>query len=148
MTDSLPTDFRMSEPIEAAAVQPLAATRPPARRSILRLSKKKAPLPLQPTADLQPESTASAPIPPVVAATPATSTATDSGPLPMPNERDESLGHIATEPAPPMIQAKADLDAGLVDTDLRSTAGLDDERRRALLHASAQPVPKVPGASR
>jgi hypothetical protein len=53
--------------------------------------------------------------------------------LPMPHERDEAIdlegevGHDVIE------QAKRDLDAGQVDTDLRQTPGLDAERRERLL---------------
>lgn len=52
----------------------------------------------------------------------------------LPHERDESLD--LTRPAYPRaitIRAKRDLDAGLVDTDLRATPGLDAERRRRIL---------------
>lgn len=45
--------------------------------------------------------------------------------LPLPHERDESTEPIAVSPDPAMVQAKRDLDAGLVDTDMRATAGLD-----------------------
>jgi hypothetical protein len=53
--------------------------------------------------------------------------------LPMPHERDESIdlegeaGHDVIE------QAKRDLDAGQVDTDLREPAGLDAQQRERLL---------------
>lgn len=53
--------------------------------------------------------------------------------LPMPNERDERPGEINPDPQDVMVQAKKDLDAGLVDTDLRATGGLDDIHRRELL---------------
>lgn len=51
----------------------------------------------------------------------------------MPNERDERPGEINPDPQDVMVQAKKDLDAGLVDTDLRATGGLDDVHRRELL---------------
>ena len=53
--------------------------------------------------------------------------------LPMPHERDESTGGAGDLPRPEMRQAQRDLDAGLVDTDLHATPGLDAERRRQLL---------------
>jgi len=56
--------------------------------------------------------------------------------LPLPHERDES-----TDPAPDasdasdgsMAQAKRDIDAGLVDTDMRATPGLSAELRARLV---------------
>lgn len=39
----------------------------------------------------------------------------------------------AREPDPAMAQAKKDLDAGLVDTDMHATAGLDAGRRAKLV---------------
>lgn len=53
--------------------------------------------------------------------------------LGVPHERDESNGDTAAEPDETMQQAKKDLDAGQVDTDLRNTAGTDDARRDELL---------------
>jgi len=53
--------------------------------------------------------------------------------LPLPHERDQALGQVASAPDPVMRQAKRDLDAGLVDTDMRATAGLDAGRRRNLV---------------
>ncbi|MGS5087886.1 hypothetical protein ACVC7V_15495 [Hydrogenophaga sp. A37] len=49
--------------------------------------------------------------------------------LPLPHERDETVNDTAEEPDPKMVQAKRDLDAGLVDTDMRATPGLDAKRR-------------------
>ncbi len=49
--------------------------------------------------------------------------------LPMPHERDESVGQVAAAPDPVIRQAFADLEAGRVDTDLRATPGLDAKRR-------------------
>lgn len=57
----------------------------------------------------------------------------DGDGLPLPHERDEETGQTASEPAPEMKQAYEDIEAGLVDTDLRATPGLDAQRRRALL---------------
>lgn len=65
--------------------------------------------------------------------------------LPLPHERDESLGHVDGAPRPEIVQAKRDLDAGLVDTDLRATPGLDAERRDQLLATPAgAPTPPTP----
>lgn len=54
--------------------------------------------------------------------------------LALPHERDE-LNHATTaeKPDPAMVQAKRDLDAGMVDTDMRGTPGLDAERRDSLV---------------
>ena len=59
--------------------------------------------------------------------------------LPLPHERDESPGNTATQPDPVIVQAKRDLDRGLVDTDLRATPGLDAARRKGLV-----PQPEAP----
>src|SRR6187402_1351725 len=53
--------------------------------------------------------------------------------LPLPHERDQALGQVASASNPVMRQAKRDLDAGLVDTDMRATPGLDAGRRRNLV---------------
>jgi hypothetical protein len=53
--------------------------------------------------------------------------------LPLPHEREQQLGDIASEPDPVIEQAARDLAAGQVDTDLRATPGLDAERRAELL---------------
>lgn len=54
--------------------------------------------------------------------------------LPLPHERDESAATaVATEPDPVMQQAKKDLDAGMVDTDMRATPGLDAARRKEMV---------------
>lgn len=53
--------------------------------------------------------------------------------LPLPHERDESTDTTAEEPDPKMVQAKRDLDAGQVDTDMRATPGLNAERRAHLV---------------
>jgi hypothetical protein len=63
--------------------------------------------------------------------------------LPMPHERDESQGHVDDEPREVMRQAKRDIDAGLVDTDMRATPGLDSERREQLV-----PTPRAPRKGR
>lgn len=53
--------------------------------------------------------------------------------LPLPHERDQSTGQTAAAPDPVIQQAKADLDAGLTDTDLRGTPGADAARQAELL---------------
>ena len=60
--------------------------------------------------------------------------APESGPgLALPHERDESTDSSAVEPDPVVSQAKRDIDAGLVDTDMRATPGLDAGRRSRLV---------------
>ena len=53
--------------------------------------------------------------------------------LPLPHERDESANSGAAAPDPVMQQAKRDIDAGKIDTDLRATPGLDATRRAELV---------------
>lgn len=53
--------------------------------------------------------------------------------LKLPHERDQSTDAVAATPDPVMVQAKRDIDAGLVDTDMRATPGLDAERRARLV---------------
>lgn len=53
--------------------------------------------------------------------------------LALPHERDESTDSAAVAPDPVMAQAKRDIDAGLVDTDMRATPGLDAGRRKRLV---------------
>jgi hypothetical protein len=53
--------------------------------------------------------------------------------LKLPHERDESGHTTAPAPDPKMVQAKRDIDAGMVDTDMRATPGLDAERRAKLV---------------
>ena len=62
----------------------------------------------------------------------------DKGPMPadglaLPHERDEAINAVAVEPDPMMVQAKRDIDAGMVDTDMRATPGLDAELRARLV---------------
>jgi hypothetical protein len=54
-----------------------------------------------------------------------------------PHERDQSLDATAAKPDPRMVQAKKDLDAGQMDTDMRVQPGLDAERRRAAVGGPA-----------
>jgi hypothetical protein len=53
--------------------------------------------------------------------------------LPLPHERDESTDASAAAPDPVMTQAKRDIDAGMVDTDMRATPGLDEKLRARLV---------------
>lgn len=53
--------------------------------------------------------------------------------LALPHERDESTGTAAGAPDSVMAQAKRDIDAGMVDTDMRATPGLDAKRRARLV---------------
>lgn len=53
--------------------------------------------------------------------------------LPLPHERDQSIEATARAPDPKMVQAQRDIDAGLVDTDMRATPGLDAKRRTHLV---------------
>lgn len=62
----------------------------------------------------------------------ATNTSAAPG-LALPHERDESAAFTAATVDPVMAQAKLDIDAGLVDTDMRATPGLDEALRRKLV---------------
>lgn len=53
--------------------------------------------------------------------------------LPLPHERDESTDSTAQAPDPMMVQAKIDIDAGLVDTDMHATPGLNAKLRSAMV---------------
>ena len=53
--------------------------------------------------------------------------------LALPHERDESPDAPPATPDPLMVQAKRDIDASLVDTDMRATPGLDAKRRERLV---------------
>lgn len=57
----------------------------------------------------------------------------------LPHERDESTDKAHSGPRKEMKRAKRDLDAGLVDTDLRSTPGIDAEHRRRILKGHRTP---------
>ena len=61
--------------------------------------------------------------------------------LALPHERDEAAPATAATPDPVMAQAKRDLDAGQVDTDMRATPGLDAERRARLVPGPGGPPP-------
>ena len=51
----------------------------------------------------------------------------------LPHERDESTNAAAEATDPVIAQAKRDIDAGMVDTDMRATPGLDAELREKLV---------------
>lgn len=53
--------------------------------------------------------------------------------LPLPHERDESSNPAAVATDPVIAQAKRDIDTGMVDTDMRATAGLDATLRDRLV---------------
>lgn len=53
--------------------------------------------------------------------------------LKLPHERDESIDVTADVPDPKMVQAKRDIDAGLVDTDMRVTPGHGAKRREQMV---------------
>lgn len=71
---------------------------------------------------------AEAALPPGGAKAPSSATG-----LPMPHERDQSTGAVAAAPDGVIAQAKRDIDAGMVDTDMRATPGLDAELRARLV---------------
>lgn len=68
------------------------------------------------------------------AATPATPTVKSK----LPHVREQSSGSVGTEPRKVIQQAYRDLQAGLVDTDMRATPGLDAQRRRQLVKPTAR----------
>ncbi|HET9820751.1 MAG TPA: hypothetical protein VFQ16_02890 [Burkholderiaceae bacterium] len=53
--------------------------------------------------------------------------------LALPHEHDESTGGTAEAPDPVMVQAQRDIAAGMVDTDMRATPGLDAALRARLV---------------
>ena len=63
--------------------------------------------------------------------------------LPLPHERDENNPATARAPDPVIAQAKRDLDAGQVDTDMRATAGLDADRRAQMVPGSGGKPPRA-----
>jgi len=65
--------------------------------------------------------------------------------LPLPHERDESTHSVSPTPDPVMVQAHRDIEAGLVDTDMRATPGLDAQRRADLVPGAGG---KPPGKAR
>ncbi len=87
-------------------------------------------------------------------------TKNSQGGLPLPQERDQSTGAVATQPDPIIEQAAKDLAAGQVDTDMRATPGLDAARRERMVptppadaaaphsRQGATPAPARPGRVR
>jgi hypothetical protein len=67
---------------------------------------------------------------------------------PLPHERDQMAGQDDAPPREVIRQAKRDLDGGQVDTDLRNRAGLDAERRQAMVPTPTTPAadPQTPSA--
>lgn len=61
--------------------------------------------------------------------------------LALPHERDESPDAPATSPDPVIAQAKRDLDAGMVDTDMHATPGLDAKQRSRLVTGAGGKTP-------
>jgi len=53
--------------------------------------------------------------------------------LALPHERDESPDATADAPDPVMVQASRDIDAGMVDTDMHATPGLNAKLRGRLV---------------
>ena len=51
----------------------------------------------------------------------------------MPHERDQGPGQVARAPDPVIQQASKDLEASLVDTDMRATPGLDAANRARMV---------------
>ncbi len=63
--------------------------------------------------------------------------------LALPHERDESTDATAGAPDPVMVQASRDVDAGMVDTDMRATPGVDAKLRARLVpDPGGKPQPK------
>ena len=81
-----------------------------------------------------------------VATPPRGAKAPESAPgLALPHERDESTDATAVAPDPVVAQAKRDIDAGMVDTDMRATPGLDAELRARLVPGPGGKPPPAPG---
>lgn len=53
--------------------------------------------------------------------------------LALPHERDESPDSPPAKPDPKMVQAKRDIDAGQVDTDMRATPGQNAKLRERMV---------------
>lgn len=69
-------------------------------------------------------------------------TAVKSVDLPLPHERDQSLHSVAATPDPLMVQAHRDIEAGMVDTDMRATPGVDAQRRAKLVPGAGGKPPR------
>ena len=61
--------------------------------------------------------------------------------LPLPHERDESTHSTAPAPDAVIAQAKRDIDAGLVDTDMHATPGLDAKLRERMVPGPGGKLP-------
>ena len=92
------------------------------------------------------------PRPDVAAPAPQPGKAPDPAPGPVPpavdrtahpHQDDGSVNGTAAAPDPMMVQARLDLEAGLVDTDMRATAGLDAARRAALVPGAGGKPPST-----
>ena len=61
--------------------------------------------------------------------------------LRLPHERDQSADSTSSRIDPRIKQAKEDIDAGQVDTDLRQAPGLDAAARKKIMdHSQAQVI--------
>jgi hypothetical protein len=59
---------------------------------------------------------------------------TDAGRnLPLPHEQDQRTGETDPQPSDVIRQAKDDIEAGQVDTDMRATPGLDAAQRARMV---------------
>jgi hypothetical protein len=65
--------------------------------------------------------------------------------LQLPHERDQSVNATDDKPDPLMVQAKLDLDAGQVDTDMRAVAGQNASLRAKLVPGPAGTPPASKG---
>jgi hypothetical protein len=63
--------------------------------------------------------------------------------LALPHERDESTDAPDHAREPIVAQAQRDIDAGMVDTDMRATPGLDLELRTRLVPGAGGKPPKA-----
>lgn len=81
--------------------------------------------------------------------TPPTGAAVAAAPtdLALPHERDESTNDTAQAPDPMMVRAKRDIDAGLVDTDMHATPGLDAKRRAGMVPGAGGKPIRTDGSS-
>lgn len=77
---------------------------------------------------------------------PGTAAPTGGEDLPLPHERDESAATaVGKAPDPVIQQAKRDLDAGMVDTDMHATPGLDAARRKEMVPGPGGTPPAARG---
>lgn len=117
--------------------QPTPTTHPATTSTIPPAGSGADARPAQPLPVKGPANVGNAPIAPGSAAP------TGGEDLPLPHERDESATSVAEAPDPVIQQAKRDIDAGLVDTDMHATPGLDAVRRKQMVPGpGGQPPPK------